>query len=42
MNLINGSGIFIEKHEFIQSITPLNDQCGGYIILGRETNYLEG
>jgi len=26
--LMKGSGIFIEKHEFIQSITPLNDNCG--------------
>lgn len=37
--LMKGSGIFIEKHEFIQSITPLNRDCGGYVILGREINY---
>lgn len=34
--LMPGSGIFIEKHEFIQAITPLNSSCGGYIILGSE------
>ncbi len=35
--LMGGSGIFIEKHEFIQAITPINTNCGGYVILGRET-----
>lgn len=34
--LMNGSGIFIERHEFIQAITPVNNNCGGYVILGRE------
>jgi len=34
--LMNGSGAFIERHEFIQAITPLNKQCGGFVILGRE------
>lgn len=33
-----GSGIFIEKHEFIQAITPMNRKCGGYVILGKEIN----
>lgn len=33
--LMKGSGIFIEKHEFIQAITPLNNECYGYILLGR-------
>jgi hypothetical protein len=31
-----GSGIFIERHEFIQAITPYTADCGGYVILGRE------
>ena len=31
-------GIFVEKHEFIQSITPLNNKCSGYVIIGREIN----
>ena len=35
-----GNGIFIECHEFIQSITPMNEQCGGFVILGRRS--LEG
>ena len=35
-----GNGIFIECHEFIQSITPMNEQCGGFVILGRRA--LEG
>jgi len=33
---MNGSGVFIERHEFIQSITPLSPSCGGFVILGRE------
>lgn len=33
--LMKGSGIFIERHEFIQAITPINAHCGGYVILGR-------
>lgn len=32
-----GNGIFIECHEFIQSITPMNKQCGGFVILGRRS-----
>lgn len=31
-----GSGLFIERHEFIQAITPINPDCGGFVILGRE------
>jgi hypothetical protein len=31
-----GSGIFIERHDFIQAITPMNEQCGGFVILGKE------
>ena len=34
--LMRGSGVFIERHEFIQSITPMNKQCGGFVLLGRE------
>lgn len=34
--LMKGSGIFIERHEFIQAITPMNDQCGGFVLLGKE------
>lgn len=34
----DGSGIFIERHEFIQSITPTSSSCGGYIIIGRENH----
>ena len=34
-------GIFIEKHEFIQIITPYSKDCYGYIILGRQNNGLE-
>ena len=34
--LMKGSGIFIERHEFIQAITPCNEDCGGFVILGRE------
>ena len=36
--LMKGSGIFIERHEFIQAITPMNKECGGFVILGRETD----
>ncbi len=31
-----GSGLFIERHEFIQAITPINHDCGGFVILGQE------
>jgi hypothetical protein len=34
--LMKGNGLFIEKHEFIQSITPLSENCGGYVVLGKE------
>jgi len=34
--LMSGNGLFIEKHDFIQSITPQDPRCGGAIILGRE------
>lgn len=34
--LMKGSGIFIERHEFVQAITPMNKNCGGFVILGRE------
>lgn len=32
--IMPGSGIFIEHHEFIQAITPLNAECGGFVLLG--------
>jgi hypothetical protein len=31
-----GNGQFIERHEFIQAITPCNQGCSGYVLLGRE------
>lgn len=34
--LMKGSGVFIERHEFIQAITPYNEKCGGFVVLGRE------
>lgn len=34
--IMRGSGIFVERHEFVQSITPMNKQCGGFVLLGRE------
>ena len=36
--IMKSCGIFLEKHEFIQSITPLNNKCSGYVIIGREIN----
>jgi hypothetical protein len=33
--LMNGNGIFIERHDFIQAITPLHPTCSGYVIVGR-------
>ena len=33
--LMKTNGLFLEKHEFIQSITPLHPNCGGYVILGK-------
>jgi hypothetical protein len=37
-----GSGLFIERHEFIQAITPINRDCGGFVILGRELKTWQG
>jgi hypothetical protein len=37
-----GSGLFIERHEFIQAITPINPDCGGFVILGRELTTWQG
>lgn len=34
--LMKGSGIFIERHDFIQAITPMNAECSGFVILGKE------
>lgn len=39
--LMDGNGLFIEKHEFIQSITPLSKSCGGYVVLGREVTEVD-
>jgi len=36
--LVPDTGIFIEKHEFIQAITPMNSECSGFVILGHITN----
>lgn len=36
--LMSDSGIFIERHEFIQAITPMNSKCTGFVILGRINN----
>ncbi len=36
--ILPGNGIFIERHEFIQAISPMNEQCGGYVLLGREVD----
>lgn len=33
---MKGNGLFIEKHHFIQSISPCHSTCGGFVILGRE------
>jgi hypothetical protein len=32
--LMERNGIFIEKHPFVQAITPTNAECYGYVILG--------
>lgn len=29
-----GDGLFLEEHPFIQSMTPLNAECGGYVMVG--------
>lgn len=39
---VGGSGLFIERHEFIQAITPINRDCGGFVILGRELKTWQG
>ncbi len=31
----NGSGLFLEKHKFSQTITPLTPDSGGYVMLAR-------
>jgi hypothetical protein len=36
--LMNSNGMFLEKHQFIQSITPSNEECGGYVLIGRYIN----
>jgi hypothetical protein len=33
--LAQGNGLFVERHEFIQCITPLDEKCGGFVLLGR-------
>ena len=30
------NGLFIERHDFIQCITPMHAQCGGFAFVGRE------
>lgn len=34
--LMKTNGLFIEKHDFIQAITPVHQTCSGYVIIGRE------
>jgi hypothetical protein len=29
------NGIFLERHDFVQGVTPMNRECGGTIIVGR-------
>lgn len=36
--IMPGCGIFLERHEFVQMITPIDKDCGGYILLGRITS----
>lgn len=33
--VLRGNGVFIEQHEFIQTISPTNTSCGGFVILAR-------
>lgn len=33
--LMHGSGVFLEKHEFVQSITPSSPECGGYVMIAK-------
>jgi hypothetical protein len=34
--VMKGNGVFIERHDFIQCITPMSESCGGFVIVGRE------
>lgn len=36
--LMKGSGVFVERHEFIQAITPINNKCSDFVLLGRQNN----
>ena len=36
--LLRKNGVFIEQHEFIQAITPIDKMCGGYAISGKMCN----
>lgn len=36
----SGGGLFLETHAFVQTMTPMNADSGGFIILGRETDKL--
>lgn len=40
--VLKGSGLFIERHQFIQAITPINESCGGFVLLGREVEVEAG
>lgn len=31
----DGVGLFLETHDFVQSLTPLNECCGGFVSLAR-------
>ena len=33
-----GGGIFIEKHEFPHIHIPLSEECGGYIVIGKQVS----
>jgi hypothetical protein len=33
--ILKNNGAFIEQHEFVQMITPLNENCSGYAISGK-------
>lgn len=35
--LMKSNGVFIERHGFIQLITPNDISCSGFVLLGRET-----
>lgn len=34
----NGDGLFLETHRFVQSMTPMNGLCGGFIMVARLRN----